>query len=227
MYLSAMRKTVIIVLTALALPACSTQHHTSATQSASPEQAETAQQTLYFECPGASAIPVSIKHDGAWLFLPGETINLPHVPSGSGAKYSDGTNTFWSKGEEAYFQTTTGEYANCRNNRQLAIWEHAKLTGVDFRAVGNEPGWTLELRPYRIDYMGDYGEIRQTFARPEPETHMEEKQSIFRADNTTASMTILLQVKECIDTMSGERFETTVVIRQEGNRLQGCGRALH
>jgi membrane-bound inhibitor of C-type lysozyme len=33
----------------------------------------------------------------------GETWTLPHVPSGSGAKYSNGAVTFWTKGKEALF----------------------------------------------------------------------------------------------------------------------------
>lgn len=36
-------------------------------------------------------------------------------------------------------------HVHCKNNRAEAIWEDAKLRGVDFRAVGNEPGWHLEL----------------------------------------------------------------------------------
>jgi len=185
------------------------------------------QQTYYYECPEKNDIPVSIKDNQAWIFLPGKTINLPHVQSASGAKYSDGTNTFFSKGEDAYFQTEAGAFPNCRNNRQLAVWEHAKLTGVDFRAVGNEPGWNLELRPYHIEFTGDYGATHQTFARPEPQNDMENKQTTFYVDNGTAHMTILLKAEKCFDTMSGESFETTVIIRDNGNRLQGCGRALH
>jgi membrane-bound inhibitor of C-type lysozyme len=34
----------------------------------------------------------------------GETRTLPRVESGSGAKYSDGTTTFWTKGDEAFVQ---------------------------------------------------------------------------------------------------------------------------
>jgi len=33
----------------------------------------------------------------------GESWTLPHVPSGSGAKYSSGAVTFWAKGKEALF----------------------------------------------------------------------------------------------------------------------------
>ena len=33
----------------------------------------------------------------------------------------------------------------CRNNRAMALWVDGKLRGVDCRAVGNEPGWNLEI----------------------------------------------------------------------------------
>ncbi len=40
----------------------------------------------------------------------------------------------------------TEPYLDCTYDRRASIWEHAKLSGVDFRAVGNEPGWVLEVR---------------------------------------------------------------------------------
>lgn len=217
---------VLCSLVAMYLPSCSTEHHEAVLPHSSSEQYRITQQTFFYECSGTRNIPVTVNDDGAWLVLPEKTIYLPLVRSGSGAKYSDGTNIFWSKGEEAYFQTETGELSDCRNNRQLAVWEHAKRTGVDFRAAGNEPGWNLELRADRIEFTGDYGAIYQTFPRSEPENDTEKQQTIYRVYNGTAQMTILLKAKECFDTMSGESFETTVIIRQEGNRLQGCGTAL-
>jgi membrane-bound inhibitor of C-type lysozyme len=42
--------------------------------------------------------------DNVILTMNDETLTLPHVESGSGAKYSDGTTTFWTKGDEAFVQ---------------------------------------------------------------------------------------------------------------------------
>lgn len=39
---------------------------------------------------------------------------LDHVPSGSGAKYSDGILTFWSKGNEAFVERGSGRiFSDC------------------------------------------------------------------------------------------------------------------
>lgn len=48
------------------------------------------------------------------LTLDGQTITLPRVPSGSGAKYSDGQTTLWTQGDEGFIEVN-GEttYDNC------------------------------------------------------------------------------------------------------------------
>ena len=110
--------------------------------------------TFFFECDG---LEFTARHDpkGIYLFLPGRTLLLPETPSASGAKYSDGKAVFWSKGEEALLEVDGTTYKACKNNRKRAVWEDAKLNGVDFRAVGNEPGWYLEIydkgTPEKID----------------------------------------------------------------------------
>jgi membrane-bound inhibitor of C-type lysozyme len=48
------------------------------------------------------------------LTLDGQTLTLPRVPAGSGAKYSDGQTTFWTQGDEGFIEAG-GEmtYENC------------------------------------------------------------------------------------------------------------------
>ena len=40
----------------------------------------------------------------ATVTLPDGTLELPQVEAASGARYSDGTTTFWTKGDEAFVQ---------------------------------------------------------------------------------------------------------------------------
>lgn len=185
-------------------------------------------QTFVFECGEDYSFVARIEGEKAWLFLPGRTVPLPHVPSGSGAKYSDGKITFWSKGEEALLILSQLEQYNCRNNRVAAIWEHAKLNGVSFRAVGNEPGWHLEIYTGdRIVLVTDYGEARYEFAAPEPETDPRARTTTYRVRGEGRELTILIEGRPCQDTMSGEEFESTVTVILDDRTLSGCGRALH
>lgn len=196
--------------------------------------------TFVYECEGGSAggssggsadgltFAARIEGETAWLFLPGETVSLPYVAAASGAKYTDGESLFWSKGEEALLEWRGRRHSGCRNNRRAAIWEHAKLSGVDFRAVGQEPGWHLEIR--RADtvvLVSDYGSVRHTFPWAEPLSEAGAARTTYWVQSGRDELKVVLQPGPCHDTMSGEQYETKVTVWLNGRELRGCGRALH
>lgn len=55
-------------------------------------------------------------NDKVQILLAGRTLILPHVVSGSGARYSDGSNTFWSKGNEALLEINGVSYKGCKTD---------------------------------------------------------------------------------------------------------------
>ena len=122
-----------------------------------------------YECSGGYSFTTRIEGKKTWLFLPNDTVSLPLVPWGSCVKYREGSILFWSKGDEAVFEIDDKMFENCKNNRKKAIWENAKLRGVDFRAVGNEPGLHLEvIADKKIVYVGNYGNTKYMFDTLEP-----------------------------------------------------------
>lgn len=186
-----------------------------------------ASKTYVYACPDGMNFTANIQPENAWLFLPGETIHLPQVPSGSGARYFDDRATFWSKGQEAYLKIDGSEHKSCINNPQRAVWEHAKLRGVDFRAVGNEPGWHLEIRPELISYVTDYGNTSRIFARPQPTVDQSGRRVTYLVHDNEDTIHIQIEGRPCQDSMSGEEFEATVTIRINDTSYRGCGRPLH
>ena len=61
------------------------------------------------------AFRVELTAQRARLFAPGRApLDLPAVPAASGAKYTDGSATFWSKGGEAALTLDGVEHAGCR-----------------------------------------------------------------------------------------------------------------
>lgn len=186
--------------------------------------------TFFFEC---EDLDFTARHDqrGIFLFLPGRTLLLPETPSASGAKYTDGETTFWSKGEEALLEADGKTYASCRNNRRRAVWEDAKLNGVDFRAVGNEPGWYLEIydkgTPEKIDFVADYGQVYYTFPSVQQETQETHERKRYLARMGGHRLEVTLEKGPCLDDMSGEAFETAVTVKLNNRSYRGCGRALH
>jgi putative lipoprotein len=106
-------------------------------------------------------------------------------------------------------------------------WEAAAARGVDFRAVGNEPGWFLELEDgVQIVLFTDYGRRRYTLPAPEPEVDEAARRVTFRTESRGDRLVLTLAPGPCEDTMSGEVFDTTVTVTIAGETLHGCGRAL-
>ena len=184
--------------------------------------------TYVYECSGGYGFVARVQREKAWLFLPEQTILLPHVPSGSGAKYSEDQITYWSKGDEALLEIGDEQHMNCKNNRALAIWEDAKLRGVDFRAIGNEPGWNLEIiKSEKIVFVGNYGQKRYEFITTEPSVDQQARTTVYEVQNDKHEVSVIISGRRCRDTMSGEAFETTVTVILDGKKYRGCGKALH
>lgn len=186
--------------------------------------------TYFFQCEG---LEFTARHDpkGIYLFLPGRALLLAETPAASGAKYSDGKATFWSKGEEALLEIDGATYKECKNNRQRAVWEDAKLNGVDFRAVGNEPGWYLEIydkgTPEKIDFISDYGQVYYTFPTAQRDTQSSPPRTRYVARVGGHQLEVVLEPGPCRDSMSGEAFETIVALKLNNRTYQGCGKPLH
>ncbi len=171
---------------------------------------------------------VTSHRDGAlWLFLPQNTVKLEQVRAASGAKYQAGKIVFWTRGQEAMLEEDGGN-TGCVINRGASVWEDAKLRGADFRAVGNEPGWHLELFSSQPSVLvTDYGQRRLVFelSAPAPMAGMVGTRFSGEADGATIGVT--LTPGPCQDTMADLEYETRVEVRLDGQVLTGCGRALH
>lgn len=184
--------------------------------------------TYVYECDQQYSFTARIEGVKVWLFLPYETISLPHIAAASGAKYSDGNSLFWTKGNEVMLEVNSVSYHSCKNNRSRAIWEHAKLNGVDFRAVGNEPGWVLTISEgNKVVFKSNYGQTINEFITPPPVTDQNTRTTLYQASEKEHTILIALEGTPCSDTMSGEKFETTVSVILDGKEFNGCGKALH
>ena len=127
-------------------------------------------------------------------------------------------------GEAARFGEVGEDMSSCRNDRRRAVWEKAKLDGADFRAVGNEPGWNLEIQEgTRIVLIADYGASRVELPLPQPSVDRRNRTTLWDAGD----LVLAVIGRPCRDSMSGESFESEVVVTWGEQTLRGCGRALH
>ena len=184
--------------------------------------------TFVYECQSGNSFTVNIEGRMAWVFLPEQTVSLPKISSASGVKYSDGQSTFWSKGNKAMFERGSTVYKDCVNNPGKAIWEHAKLNGADFRAVGNEPGWHLEImHDKELIFTSQYGKITHSFSSSQQKIDPAARKTEYIAHAKEHSLSVTILGVVCQDTMSDDSFESTVTVVLDGKTFNGCGKALH
>jgi uncharacterized membrane protein len=88
---------------------------------------------------------------------------------------------------------------------------------ASYRAVGQEPGWTLAIVGARIDYVGDYGETRISVPRPDPRTTFNGRRY------ETGRLTVDITYARCNDAMSGHGYEHQVMVTADGRTVRGCG----
>jgi putative lipoprotein len=184
--------------------------------------------TFVYHCDPGLRFVARLEGQRVWLFLPDRTIDLPRVPAASGVRYADAETVFWEKGGEAMLELGDRRYLGCRNDRRAAIWEHARLNGVSFRAVGNEPPWILEIYDGdRIDLRTGYEGHRHRFTNVLIDDDPVARVTRYRAREDDKEIRVRLSARGCRDTMSDESFETQVTVRFGGRELHGCGRPLH
>jgi len=182
--------------------------------------------TMVYECDDGYEFVARVEGDTAWLFLPRQTLALLQV-SGSRRQYQGDGVRFRTDGEQAQIRQQSGPERECVNNRRRAVWEHAKLSGVHFRAVGNEPGWYLEIGPERIVLVADYGASRFEFPAVEPGVDESNRTAVYETTGGEQRLSVTIETRRCTDAMSGESFESTVSVSLDARLLHGCGKSLH
>ena len=143
----------------------------------------------------------------------------------SGARYSDGTREFWSRGAEARLEAPGYSLQGCVAAPADDPWQVSRLLGYDFRAIGQEPGWMVEVESgRRMHVLADYGDIEFITGPP-----LEEEvggATVYRAEQENQEVVLRVTPGDCQDVMSGEAFPARATLELDGRLLEGCGQAL-
>lgn len=214
----------VIMFAAIVLVGCRAEQAAVAPAAGSRAAAapDAANRVARFAC---EDLTVSVLFDGsrALLTMGPSTIALQQEPAASGARYSGGGTLFWNKGNEATL-THDGRTHTCRVLRDP--WREAQARGVDFRAVGQEPGWYLEISyGHSLRLVYDYGEREITTPVPQPAVP-QPGTTTYRAITAAHTVTILVEERACSDVMSGQPFPRAVTVTIDDRSLHGCGRPL-
>jgi putative lipoprotein len=180
--------------------------------------------TLVYECGDFEFIARTGPGEIA-LYLPDEYRVLGQVRSSAGRRYTDTDITLTTDGEEAGLDVGDRHYRGCQLNRARAPWEEARRRGVDFRAVGQEPGWYLEMEnEAQTLFVAGYGDRRYLF--PTAEVEFFDGAEVYQLDGGKHRLRVEVRLQHCIDSMSGEVFDYRVVLDLDSQQYRGCGLAL-
>lgn len=109
---------------------------------------------------------------------------------------------------------------------QMPRWEEARAAGVDFRGVGQEPGWLIDIyQRDKIRLLWDYGEHIADFPLTAP-SYPQEGATRYTSQSGGRSLTVTIRRFPCSDIMSGENYPSTVEVVIDGRTLEGCGRSV-
>lgn len=178
-----------------------------------------------FQC-GDIAVDASFDADArVSLSLPWKLVELPLVRAASGARFADDEIEFWTRGsDQARLTLPDEETFECILRDSLSPWTRAMIDGVDFRAVGNEPGWHVEVMHDEglLFLTLDYGTNRLEFE----DVEVLADQAGYRAESPGNEVEITIEHATCQDSMVGWPFPVRVEMRLNDLELQACGRFL-
>ncbi len=107
------------------------------------------------------------------------------------------------------------------------VWEKAREDGVQFRAVGNEPGWLVEIKDdKRIKFVNDYGDLEIKAPVDDLWLGPAGEDKIYYVENEAIQFQVIIMKKSYQDTMSGESFPYQVRVVFPNKSYVGGGRLL-
>ncbi len=116
------------------------------------------------------------------------------------------------------------------SNRALAPWDGVFFELArdrDFRALGQEPGWQLEIRKgAEMRFTYDYGRDMAVTPATRLQVDSSTGTRTYHAVTEENDLLVVIVPVACTDSMSGRPFTATVSVTLNGRIFRGCGEEL-
>lgn len=164
--------------------------------------------------------------DAVRLSYSGQRLELPRTEAATGTRYADsqGNELLIRDADRAMLLLAGEPRRDCVRGDRPSPWDRAADNGVSYRAVGQEPGWLVEVTE------GADGEGTTLTAHLDYGQRLLEALDLQRDGDTFSGTTatgarleLAIEERECADSMSGERFRTTATLAVDGENYEGCG----
>jgi hypothetical protein len=190
------------------------------TQPAGSPHANAIRDRAFYVCPDDVVFSADFFDDAARVSLGDRAVRLPRHP-GAARRYGAGAMELRVDGTTAWL-SEGGQEVRCHAEGTGEVWRDAIRRGVVFRALGQEPGWLVEIdADGRMVILLDYGSERIEAAAPAPESTA--RGTEYRTRTPDHSIRVGIVDQPCTDTMSGEPFPAVVTLTVDGRSYDGCG----
>ena len=177
-----------------------------------------------FTCPGDYRFSVREFSEVATVRLPMQTIAVPRVRTASGARYANDRVEFRNRGQVATLRADGENHTGCTGQLAPTAWDEARLLGVDYRAGGYDPIWSLEIDEGK--YLRFIIEGSSAVYFPVPQPTGDAKGRVYHAVTESQDLEAIIEEKPCRDPSSPDPFPHTVTATYNGIPYPGCGRPL-
>ena len=182
---------------------------------------------INFQCNEVALGAAAADGDAVRLSYSGQRLELPAIDSATGTRYADDQgNEMLIKDDGSGVLVLSGEQRrDCVRSDRASPWDLAADNGVTYRAVGQEPGWLVEVTAGEGDESAtltahlDYGQRLLEVL----DLERDGEENFSGSTATGAQVELAIQERECVDTMSGERFRTAASLVVDGQQYEGCG----
>ena len=194
-------------------------------RSTTPQSDDMPLSTLVLECANLTAV-VRLGPGEAAIFLPGRYIVASQQRATPGAKYAEAGVLLWLKGDDALL-TIGDPTQHCINNRHAAIWQDAKLSGILFRAIGHVLSWVLTIDQSHLSFSFNDAQSQLEIAMYGAVVNKVKGRGHYSFEFNGKPFLLDISTKNCIDSITGEAFESSVIIYFDDNQFIGCGKTLN
>ena len=230
----------------LAVAGCQRKEVPAGETAADAKPAATVPATAPSPAPAADEVPAGALRAYVWQCADGQTLvmrnlfrekaiaidfhdgtrRLDQTVSASGARYADSVMVFWTKGSTATLERQGSPVVHCEERRADSLREDARARGVVYRALGNEPGWILEIGPgTKLSWTTNFGQDRHDFEQTQAAT-TPDGASVFAAQNDAFTLKATVKAERCVDDGDVE-FDHVVTVESGGQTFRGCGTRLN
>lgn len=178
-----------------------------------------------YACDDGSRIHLLTRREVATLAIGGRTLELARRPAEAGVRYAGEGVELRRRGERVRV-TAPDQRRECRDAGPAGPWADAALRGVEIRAIGHEPGWSLEIVPGGWLHFSPAGDGDDVLALDPVRAVGTDGTRRYTARADGRELQVRLREAACTDTVSGERFALHVAVSVDGRTLEGCGRRL-